>query len=107
MSETSKQTGIMENLRKLPFSEWEKATVTNRAGSQDVKGHWRGHYIAIELKVDDKDGPNVLQTYRIIQTNKKCLGNGISFWASDWQTIKDKLSEFAKTKGHHLFSRNK
>lgn len=91
----------MENLRQIPFSEWEKATITNRAGSQDVKGHWRGYYIAIELKKDDKDGPNTLQAYRIIQTNKK---GAYSFWASDWNTIKYKLHEFARTKGHELSS---
>ncbi len=104
MSETSIQTGIMLNLRKIPFSEWEKATVTNRAGSQDVKGHWRGHYIAIELKRDENDGPNTLQTYRIIQTNKK---GAYSFWASNWNTIKNNLEQFARTKGHSLWSRDK
>jgi hypothetical protein len=104
MSETSVGTGILTKLRTIPFSEWEKATVTNRAGSQDVKGHIRGWYIAIELKKDNNDGPKPLQKYRITQTNKK---GAFSFWASNWKHIERELYTFAGTKGFQLYGRDR
>jgi len=101
MSESSLQTHVLHKLNEIPFSEWEKATVTNRAGSQDIKGHIRGYYIAIEMKRGKNEIPTKLQMYRIAQTNKK---GGLSFWAYNWEDIKNRLLDFAASKAFGLYN---
>ena len=100
MSESEIQTKILNKLRQIPHSEWEKATLTNRAGSQDIKGHIRGYYIAIEIKKDKNNEPSPLQAYRIAKTNEK---GGFSFWSFSWPLIEYKLYEFAKSKDFLLY----
>jgi len=99
VSEASIQNYIMKKLSEIPFSEWEKATITNRAGSQDIKGHIRGYYIAIEVKTTNGKLSRI-QEYRIVQTNKK---GALSFWSTSWNEVSDKLNEFARTKGFALY----
>ena len=92
--ESGTQEYILQMLNKIENSEWEKATVTNKAGSPDIKGHIEGKYIAIEVKRDEFTGPNELQKYRINKTIEK---GGIAFWTFSWKDTINKLREYSKT----------
>lgn len=98
MSEATKQAYVMKKLRELfPEGEWEKATVTNRRGSPDIKGKLLGFYIAIEMKANDKLVPKMIQQYRIYQINRD--PQAYAFHASSWEEVKGKLFTFFATKG--------
>ena len=98
MSESSKQSYVMQKLRELfPEGDWEKATSTNRRGSQDIKGTLLGYYIAIEMKANEKLLPKIIQQYRIYKTNQNPIA--YSFHASSWAEVKGKLFTFFATKG--------
>ena len=98
VKESNVQRSIMSNLKKIPNSEWQKATTTNRAGAQDIIGHIQGYYIAFEVKRSNKEEPSDIQKYRIRKTNSN---GGFSRWVSSWRQTKDYLLEFANTKNIH------
>ena len=98
MSESARQSSILSNLRRIVDSEWEKATVTNKSGSPDIKGHIQGHYISIEVK-DDYNEPSAIQAYRIAETKKK---GGTAFWSTSWNDTINKLREDSKEKGYTI-----
>jgi len=83
MSESELQSYILNKLRTIENSEWEKATVTNKAGSPDIKGHIEGYYIEIEVKYG-KGKLSKLQEYRINETKRKKV---IAFWANSWEVV--------------------
>jgi hypothetical protein len=98
MSEGNVQTRILFNLKRIKNSEWEKATVTNNAGSPDIKGHIEGYYVAIEVK-DGNNRPSTIQDYRINETKKK---GGIAFWTTNWANTLSQLLEASEEKGFYL-----
>jgi len=102
--ESNIQSYILQNLKRIENSEWEKATITNKSGSPDIKGHIEGHYITIEVKRDELCGPSKLQAYRISETLKK---GGISFWTASWGTTLYRLREYSITRGFRLQFRSK
>ena len=106
VSEQVVQSYILEKLNEIPFSEWVKPTTTNKAGTQDILGHIRGYYIAIEVKRNDEDKndavPSKLQRYRIAETNRK---GGFSFWTNSWKDALAHLHSFARTKGFDLYNK--
>jgi len=104
VSEASIQNYILKKLKEIPDSEWIKPTTTNKAGTQDIIGHIRGYYIAIEVKRNDKEVknvavPSVLQRYRIKETNRK---GGFSFWTNNWKDTLVRLQCFAESRGFCL-----
>lgn len=104
MFESSIQDRILNKLRTIKNSEWEKPTITNRAGSQDIKGHINGRYIAIEVKSDESTkGPTRLQKYRIARTLAK---GGVSFWTDNWDHTSCELCKYAKLYGFEILFTN-
>lgn len=97
--ESDVQSHIMKNLNTIVDSEWFKPTVTNKKGNQDIIGHIKGHYIAIEVKRDEVSKPRKLQEYRIHQTNKK---GGFSFSTYDWNCTISELHRFAASKAFNI-----
>lgn len=105
MSESSVQTKILSKLRSIKNSEWTKATVTNKAGTQDIIGQIEGRYIAIEIKTDEFfKGPSALQAYRISRTLAK---GGVSFWTNDWHDTLCQLRKFSIQYGFNIIFSDK
>lgn len=102
MGESSTQNYILKKLNTIENSEWEKATITNKAGSPDIKGHIEGFYIAIEVKYG-RNKLSELQEYRISETKKK---RGVAFGAYSWADVLRELCEASRTKGFAISFRS-
>jgi len=84
----------------IPNSEWDKPSVTNKAGRQDIIGHIRGYAVYIEVKRDDAAAPTTLQRYRI---NKTCKTGALSFWCYNVKDAFDILEQFARARNFRLY----
>ena len=73
-SEKAFQNYVLKRLRELPFSFWYKANDRTTAGIPDLIGCYKGHYIAIELKVGSK--VSKIQEWTI---EKIARAGGVSF----------------------------
>lgn len=98
------QTSVQNVLKKIEDCEFEKAIVTGRKGSQDIKGHIQGFYFAFEIKKDDKTKPRPIQEYRIRRTTEtggfsRCIGSRASLLRA--------LDEFQKEKGFKIVWKKK
>lgn len=63
--ETRFKTRALKDLRALPGSWWVKVQQVGIAGTPDILGCVRGHFVAVELKATVRDKPTKLQAHNL------------------------------------------
>lgn len=88
--ETVFKERIYPQLLALPSSFWEKIQQVGKRGTPDFLGCVNGVFVALELKKDEKEKPDELQTYKLMRIRK---AKGVTFVVTpeNWQDVYLKL----------------
>jgi hypothetical protein len=91
---------FIDRLRELPYTWWPEKTDSLSRGLPDRIGCIRGQFVALEFKVDEREGAKktgriVLQRYRI-EKIKKAFGIAFIIFPSNSEEIYNILKDLKK-----------